>query len=42
MAKLIKNKLTLFYICGSVHHQSSLLNNQRDADLRSPNLAMTL
>jgi hypothetical protein len=25
----------LFYICGSVHHQSILLNNQRDAALSS-------
>jgi hypothetical protein len=24
-----------FYICGSVHHQSILLNNQRDAALSS-------
>jgi hypothetical protein len=26
---------TEFYICGSVHHQSILLNNQRDAALSS-------
>jgi hypothetical protein len=25
----------VFYICGSVHHQSILLNNQRDAALSS-------
>jgi hypothetical protein len=25
----------VFYICGSVHHQSVLLNNQRDAALSS-------
>jgi hypothetical protein len=30
-----KDKVLLNYICGSVHHQSILLNNQRDAALSS-------
>jgi hypothetical protein len=29
------NDSNVFYICGSVHHQSILLNNQRDAALSS-------
>jgi hypothetical protein len=28
-----RNLRTVFHICGSVHHQSILLNNQRDAAL---------
>jgi hypothetical protein len=31
----LKRRNFEFYICGSVHHQSILLNNQRDAALSS-------
>jgi hypothetical protein len=34
-ARIKPRPLSEFYICGSVHHQSVLLNNQRDAALSS-------
>jgi hypothetical protein len=38
----VRNISRIFYICGSVHHQTILLNNQRDAALSSLLCKVTL